>query len=85
MRVDMGVHTSRQGSQVASHSNLTADPRCTHTPLTHIIFHPCRTFTALAASDELRLDWKLQPGDIPLLNNLTMLHAKSAFRVGASV
>ena len=40
-----------------------------------------RTFTALAMSDELRLDWRLQPGDLPLLNNLTMLHAKSEFRV----
>ena len=42
---------------------------------------PNSTFTALAMSDELRLDWKLQRGDIPIINNLSMLHAKSAFKV----
>ncbi len=40
-----------------------------------------RTFAALAMSDELRLDYKLQPGDISLVNNLTLLHAKTAFKV----
>ena len=40
-----------------------------------------RTFTALAMSDELRLDYQLRPGDIGIVNNLTMLHAKTAFRV----
>lgn len=39
-----------------------------------------RTFTALAQSDELRLDLKLQPGDIGFINNITMLHAKTAFK-----
>ena len=39
------------------------------------------TFAALAISDELRLDWKLQPSDIPIINNLSMLHAKSALKV----
>jgi alpha-ketoglutarate-dependent taurine dioxygenase len=43
---------------------------------------PCSTFVALAQSDELRLDHKLQPGDISLVNNLTLLHAKTAFKVG---
>ncbi|KAL6755491.1 Clavaminate synthase-like protein [Haematococcus lacustris] len=42
-----------------------------------------RTFTALAMSDELRLDHKLAPGDISLVNNLTMLHAKTAFKDSA--
>ena len=42
----------------------------------------CRTFIALAMSDELRLDYKMQPGDMALVNNLTMLHAKTAFKVG---
>lgn len=41
----------------------------------------CSTFTALAMSDELRLDLKLEPGDIGLVNNLSLLHAKSAFVV----
>lgn len=40
-----------------------------------------RTFTALALSDELRLEFRLEPGDLGLVNNLTMLHAKTAFRV----
>ena len=39
-----------------------------------------RTFAALAMSDELRLDHKLRPGDIALVNNLTLLHAKTAFK-----
>jgi alpha-ketoglutarate-dependent taurine dioxygenase len=47
-------------------------------PLAHCLI---RTFTALALSDDLRLDFKLQPGDIGLVNNLTMLHAKTAFKV----
>ena len=33
-------------------------------------------------SDELRLDYKMHPGDMALVNNLTMLHAKTAFKVG---
>ena len=33
-------------------------------------------------SDELRLDYKMRPGDMALVNNLTMLHAKTAFKVG---
>lgn len=32
-------------------------------------------------SDELRLDYQLRPGDIGIVNNLTMLHAKTAFKV----
>ena len=43
-----------------------------------------RTFAALAMSDELRLDHKLRPGDIALVNNLTLLHAKTAFKVRLS-
>lgn len=46
----------------------------------HARFHPRSTFVALAQSDELRLDYRLQPGDIALLNNTTMLHAKTAFK-----
>eukprot|EP00887_Chlorella_sp_A99_P003510 scaffold7.g3510.t1 len=36
----------------------------------------------LAQSDELRMDWILQPGDIQLLSNHTVLHARGAFRDG---
>ena len=36
-------------------------------------------FNALARSDELRMDMDLQPGDIQLLYNHTMLHSRSAF------
>jgi alpha-ketoglutarate-dependent taurine dioxygenase len=37
-------------------------------------------FNELAASDELRLDYMLQPGEIQLLNNHTQLHARSEFQ-----
>ena len=33
----------------------------------------------LAASDLLRMDYDLQPGDLQLLHNHTILHARSAF------
>ena len=36
-------------------------------------------FNELAASDELRLDYMLQPGEIQLLSNHTALHARSEF------
>ncbi|KAK9862136.1 hypothetical protein WJX84_008907 [Apatococcus fuscideae] len=36
-------------------------------------------FNALARSDDLRMDWTLQPGDIQLLYNHTMLHNRTAF------
>ena len=36
-------------------------------------------FNELAASEELRLDYMLQPGEIQLLNNHTQLHARSEF------
>jgi hypothetical protein len=37
---------------------------------------------ALAASDALRLDFDLQPGDIQLLSNHTVLHARAGFTDG---
>lgn len=33
----------------------------------------------LAASDDLRLDYELRPGDIQLLHNHSILHARSTF------
>lgn len=36
-------------------------------------------FSSLAASNELRLDYLLQPGDIQLLSNHTALHARTSF------
>ena len=32
-----------------------------------------------AASDEFRMDYDLRPGDIQLINNHTILHARGAF------
>ena len=36
-------------------------------------------FNRLAASDELRMDYKLQPGDIQLLHNHSIVHCRSGF------
>lgn len=38
-----------------------------------------RVFNDLASSDELRMDYVLQPGDIQLLSNHTCLHSRSGF------
>ena len=38
-----------------------------------------KLFNQLAAADDLRLDAVLEPGDIQLLNNHTVLHARTAF------
>ena len=40
-----------------------------------------RVFNALASSDEVRMDFWLQPGDLQLLNNLTQQHQRSSFVV----
>ncbi|KAF8060336.1 SAT17 [Scenedesmus sp. PABB004] len=42
-------------------------------------YEAMRVFNELAASDALRLDYMLQPGEIQLLNNHTQLHARSEF------
>jgi len=36
-------------------------------------------FNSLAKSDELRMDYMLQPGEIQLLSNHTQLHTRAAF------
>lgn len=38
-----------------------------------------REFNALASSDEFRVDYFLEPGDIQLLSNHTVLHARDGF------
>ena len=48
-------------------------------PLMTALLQP-RTFTALAQSEDLRLDYRMSPGDIAMLSNLTMVHAKTAFK-----
>lgn len=42
-------------------------------------YEAMKLFNELAASDEMRLDYMLQPGEIQLLNNHTALHARSEF------
>lgn len=39
-----------------------------------------RVFEELACSDELRMDYVLQPGEIQLLSNHTVLHARDSFK-----
>lgn len=36
-------------------------------------------FDEIASSDELRLDWVLQPGDIQLLHNHQIVHTRSEY------
>ena len=38
-----------------------------------------KLFNSLAASDKLRMDYILQPGDIQLVSNHTVLHARGSF------
>ena len=47
--------------------------------LTEVQKEALRTFTALLLSDRQRLDLQLQPGDLQLLHNLSMLHTRAAF------
>jgi Taurine catabolism dioxygenase TauD, TfdA family len=49
--------------------------------------YPCalQLFNELAASEELRLDYMLQPGEIQLLSNHTVLHARSEFQDASDV
>jgi Taurine catabolism dioxygenase TauD, TfdA family len=47
--------------------------------LTDAQLEAIKLFNQLAASDELRMDAVLQPGDIQLLSNHVALHARSAF------
>ncbi|WIA23850.1 hypothetical protein OEZ85_013508 [Tetradesmus obliquus] len=47
--------------------------------LTPAQYEAMELFNKLAASDELRLDYMLQPGEIQLLSNHTQLHARSDF------
>jgi hypothetical protein len=47
--------------------------------LTQQHYEAMALFNKLAASQELRLEMILQPGDIQLLNNHTCLHYRSAF------
>lgn len=42
------------------------------------------TLDALACSDSLRLDMKLEPGDVQFLHNHTTLHARSAYEDGGA-
>ncbi len=44
--------------------------------LTEAHLHAIKVFNEYARSDELRIDYLLQPGEIQLLNNHTMLHSR---------
>ena len=45
--------------------------------LISILLH--RLYTALSMSDELRMDWELQPGDLQLLHNCSTCHTRQSF------
>lgn len=47
--------------------------------LTSLHYEAMSLFTKLASSEELRMDYLLQPGEIQLLNNHTQLHSRSEF------
>eukprot|EP00884_Botryococcus_braunii_P007135 jgi/Botrbrau1/16422/Bobra.0142s0021.1 len=50
--------------------------------LTEAQFQAMDLFNQLAASPELKISYMLQPGDIQLLSNHTILHHREAFRNG---
>ena len=45
--------------------------------LISVLLH--RLYTALSMSDELRMDWELQPGDLQLLHNCSTCHTRQSF------
>lgn len=47
--------------------------------LTQAHYEAMELFNSLAKSDELRMDYMLQPGEIQLLSNHTQLHTRAAF------
>jgi alpha-ketoglutarate-dependent taurine dioxygenase len=51
--------------------------------LTDAQFEAMDLFNQLAASPELKISYMLQPGDIQLLSNHTVLHHREAFRNGS--
>lgn len=59
---------------------ITAAQRFGHVPrLTQLQIEAMDTLDALAASDEYRLDMDFRPGDIQLLHNHQILHARTAY------
>ncbi len=50
--------------------------------LTKAQFEAMDLFNELAGSEELKITYMLQPGDIQLLSNHTVLHHRGAFRDG---
>ncbi len=68
-----------------SHNYFTASQRHAAVPrLTPAQLEAIALFEQLAASEELRIDYELAPGDIQLLNNHVCLHARTDFEVCVS-
>lgn len=70
----------RLSDQLCSHVQFFLSQRHEDVPrLTPAHLEAIRVFNDFAASEELRMDYDLQPGDIQLLNNHTCLHSRSGF------
>ena len=60
-------------------SPIAAGHREAGVPLTDAQIEALDLFDKLCASPELRLSFRMQPGDLLLLNNLAVLHARTQF------
>jgi alpha-ketoglutarate-dependent taurine dioxygenase len=61
-------------------SNLVAGHRALEMPLTKEDIHALNTFDAIATSPENRLAFFLERGDMIVINNYTVMHARTSFQ-----
>ncbi|MDB5948055.1 MAG: hypothetical protein JWQ33_3081 [Ramlibacter sp.] len=60
-------------------SPIVAGQRDAGNPLTALQIEALDLFDQLASSPELRVTFRMEPGDIVLVNNLTVMHARTQF------
>jgi alpha-ketoglutarate-dependent taurine dioxygenase len=49
-------------------------------PLTEVLVEALDLFDQLAGASDLHLSFRMRPGDMLLVNNLTVLHGRTQFR-----
>ncbi|KAK9803616.1 hypothetical protein WJX72_005474 [[Myrmecia] bisecta] len=78
----MPVFNYHKGRLIAFYENSFYQAAQRHPevgPLSEAQLKAIDTFDAIAASDKLRMDWVLQPGDLQLLNNHQVVHTRAEF------